>query len=198
MKYAEHLEKWKDCKACDLCKTRKRVVLLRGKIPCQVLFIGEAPGESEQALGQPFIGPAGKLADQIIAEAEEKAGVDLKKAFTNVVACWPKVTEEDLASTKEEDIYAGKTRAPTTKEMNSCSSRLLESIKMTKPTLIVTFGEPSRKHLTKLSSQNLVKQRLLHLVHPAFILTRLQKSNQQEFAIRQSIVRLSNVFIQEF
>lgn len=42
--YQSHVAKWRDCTACDLHRTRGRVVLAKGKIPCDVLFVGEAPG----------------------------------------------------------------------------------------------------------------------------------------------------------
>jgi uracil-DNA glycosylase len=44
-------------------------VLAKGKLPCDVLFVGEAPGESEDVTGTPFIGPAGRLLDEMIANA---------------------------------------------------------------------------------------------------------------------------------
>jgi uracil-DNA glycosylase len=63
-----HKERWKDGCGAEIC-SRSRRVFSRGKIPCHVLLIGEAPGESENVLGVPFIGPAGKLLDRIVKEA---------------------------------------------------------------------------------------------------------------------------------
>ena len=85
--YQRHKAKWKDCNGCELARQRKRVVLVRGYLPCQVLFIGEAPGSSEDLLGKPFIGPAGKLFDRILAESLPQG---CRFALTNLVGCFPR------------------------------------------------------------------------------------------------------------
>jgi len=104
LKYKQHREKWNDCEKCELCNQRGSVVLARGKIPCDLLFIGEAPGQSEDVLGVPFVGPAGKLLDSIIdqatltgrAEYSPGSGKPVPNenfpriAFTNLVSCIPK------------------------------------------------------------------------------------------------------------
>ena len=61
--FQQHREKWRDCQSCLLNKCRNRVVMARGKLPSPILFIGEAPGESENVVGLPFVGPAGRLLD---------------------------------------------------------------------------------------------------------------------------------------
>ena len=43
-RYMKHKEKWINCTRCELCENRKKVCLLRGKVPCDMLFVGEAPG----------------------------------------------------------------------------------------------------------------------------------------------------------
>lgn len=52
--YQLHVNRWKDCELCSLCEGRKRVVLSRGTVPADVLFIGEAPWVSEDTIGKPF------------------------------------------------------------------------------------------------------------------------------------------------
>lgn len=84
--YQRLVEDWKDCQRCPLCTTRKRVVFTRGTIPCRVLFVGEAPGDSEDVIGQPFVGPAGILLNQIIRRAHV---ADIPHAFFNLVGCRP-------------------------------------------------------------------------------------------------------------
>jgi DNA polymerase len=73
-RWSEHVERWKDCMACGLCRQRYRICLGRGTVPCDVLFIGEAPGAVENAQGLPFVGPAGQLLDHS-ARAAYRGGV---------------------------------------------------------------------------------------------------------------------------
>lgn len=86
-RWKRHKLKWSKCRECELCETRKQVVLASGSLPCDVLFVGEAPGVSENNLGTPFIGPAGKLLRAQI-EAAGMTG-SYKTAFTNLIACIP-------------------------------------------------------------------------------------------------------------
>ncbi|MCL2627372.1 MAG: uracil-DNA glycosylase, partial [Oscillospiraceae bacterium] len=54
------------CEKCELHKTRTNVVFGVGNINSEVLFIGEGPGENEDLQGQPFVGRAGKLLDEML------------------------------------------------------------------------------------------------------------------------------------
>lgn len=69
--WQRHAEKWRDCHLCDLCSQRDRIVLAKGDVPCDLLIIGEAPGESENVTGLPFTGPAGHLLGKIVASATD-------------------------------------------------------------------------------------------------------------------------------
>ncbi len=85
--YKQHVIDWKECRRCALCETRTRTVLCRGNVPAQVVFIGEAPGASEDVKGTPFFGPAGHLLNHII----ERAGlVETPTCITNLLGCIPK------------------------------------------------------------------------------------------------------------
>ena len=55
------------CRACGLCEGRRQTVFGVGGTQAQWLVVGEAPGEQEDRLGEPFVGPAGKLLDQMLA-----------------------------------------------------------------------------------------------------------------------------------
>ena len=55
------------CRACPLCETRTQVVFGVGDPHAEVLFIGEAPGANEDKQGEPFVGRAGKLLDDMLA-----------------------------------------------------------------------------------------------------------------------------------
>ena len=53
------------CTRCDLCQTRHNVVFGVGNTSADVMFVGEGPGEQEDLQGLPFVGPAGKLLDDM-------------------------------------------------------------------------------------------------------------------------------------
>jgi uracil-DNA glycosylase len=75
-------EEARDCRACDLWKFGTQTVFGEGLPGSQIMFVGEQPGNQEDLEGKPFVGPAGKLLDEALAEA----GIDRKKAYvTNAV-----------------------------------------------------------------------------------------------------------------
>lgn len=161
--FQKHVAKWSSCQRCHLCKTRKKVVLCRGALPCDVLFVGEAPGESEDVIGLPFIGPAGKLLDYIIKLGLKDSGLSF--ALTNIVACIPR--EED--STK-------KATEPSPEEIRSCAPRLQEFIDMAHPRLIVAVGKVAGSWLDKKMYPKLYEiprdVDVVEIEHPASILRR--------------------------
>lgn len=169
MKYSEHKAKWKDCQLCPLGKTRTRIVLARGTVPCKVLFIGEAPGASEDSHGVPFIGPAGHLLDRIIKEALPPFTTF---ALTNLVACIPLGDD------------GNKTAEPSKESITACQDRLWEFVEMCQPELVVLVGTLSKKHFGT-SDQWATTD----IIHPAAIL-RMDVS-QKGLAIQRSIVRIS-------
>ena len=83
------------CPLCKLSRTRKNAVPGEGQVLAKIMFIGEAPGKSEDLKGKPFVGAAGRILDQ----AMENAGIKRSEVFiTNVVKCRPpgnRVPEED-------------------------------------------------------------------------------------------------------
>lgn len=142
--YQEHVRKWSACRKCQLCDRRQRVVLARGTVPADVVLVGEAPGKSENALGLPFVGPAGKLLDQILQRAIPE-GVGY--ALTNLVCCLPLYPEEG-----EETAGRLVLGVPDDPEVQACSDRLQEFIRIAQPKLIVCIGKTatdwlnSKKH----------------------------------------------------
>lgn len=132
--FKQHRERWKSCTECTLCERRKKVVLARGTVPCDVLFIEEAPGQSEDVLGVPFVGPAGQLLDGIIEQSDlPQSG--LTWAFTNLVACIPK----DETNTK--------TAEPAKEHMDACFKRLKEFVRLCKPRVIINVGKLSKQYI---------------------------------------------------
>src|ERR1700693_732569 len=70
------------CKACDLWKTGTQTVFGEGSPHASIMFVGEQPGDREDLAGQPFVGPAGKLLDQALAQV----GIDCRNVYvTHVV-----------------------------------------------------------------------------------------------------------------
>lgn len=98
--YQKHKNKWSDCTRCHLCRGRQHVVLCRGKIPCDILLAGEAPGVSEDVIGIPFTGPAGHLLEQMITRAWDG---QFDYCITNVVGCLPLVTSPVVVNAKTEE-----------------------------------------------------------------------------------------------
>lgn len=155
--YQQHVAKWSSCTACALCERRKKVVLVRGKLPSDVLFIGEAPGQSEDVLGVPFVGPAGQLLDEIIEDAVEHSELlePPRMAWTNLVACIPK----DDSNTKVSE--------PPLDAIEVCSGRLKEIVAIANPRLIVMVGKLSEKYV---KPTEVHRRRYVGIVHPAAIL----------------------------
>lgn len=146
--WQHHRGNWIACRRCGLCETRRNVVLARGSVPCDVLFIGEAPGFNEDTVGKPFVGPAGReVLDVAIRDAWELAGVKevasdengdevlvpFTYALTNIIACIPKDDEEN------------KTSEPPGFAVEACRPRLIEFIRLCKPRGIVLLGKHARE-----------------------------------------------------
>lgn len=157
--YQRHVERYRDCRGCELCRTRERVVFPRGAVPADIVMVGEAPGESENILGQPFVGPAGQLLDGIVAEALVP---DVRVAFTNLVLCIPYSPDG-----------VGKTEEPDADHVIACKGRLEEFLWMARPRLVVAVGACAKKWLAQ-GYKHCVKipdgARLIDIVHPAAVL----------------------------
>jgi uracil-DNA glycosylase family 4 len=134
--YQKHCARWRDGCGSEHCPKATRKVFARGRLPCDVLFVGEAPAESEDTCGSPFVGKAGHLLDQIIAAA---LGPDpsVSWAFTNVVACIPRGDD------------GKKFREPDVDQMESCQPRLTELVALADPRLVVCVGKVAREWLQR-------------------------------------------------
>lgn len=125
-------EDWRDCTRCHLSTWRKSVVMLRGDVPAQVLFVAEAPAHSEDAIGVPLVGPAGHIFDDIVAEAVPE-GVTWCAA--NVVGCM------------STDETGRKVHKPDDLAVQKCSPRLVEIVRVVEPKLIVCMGDVPQHYL---------------------------------------------------
>jgi DNA polymerase len=122
----EFILQCRQCTKCGLAQTRKNVVVGVGPVPCDLMLIGEAPGENEDLQGEPFVGKAGQLLDQILASA----GFDRKQNIyiANTIKCRPP-----------------ENRNPALEEIESCSEWLKEQITLVAPKLVIFCGAVSMK-----------------------------------------------------
>lgn len=167
--FQRHKKKWSNCTRCPLCEKRTHVVLSRGKIPSPILFIGEAPGESEDALGVPFCGPAGALLDHIIEQAIPS---HLSYALTNLVACIPLGEDGD------------KTAEPPKEAIEECSERLQEFLILCKPKLVVLVGKLAEKHADCGDIPS------VGILHPAYILR--SSITVRDLEVQNCILKISD------
>jgi len=159
---------WKDCTRCPLHKGRCQVVFLRGQIPAKVMYVGEAPGDSEDAMGAPFKGPAGHLLDRIVRRALVMAfgtaDSPPRMAYGNLVGCFPRAAKEDPDSRSHE---------PPDEAIVACGPRLRELVRICDPSLLVTVGSLARDWLDPKLKNGIKLHRLITqvgIVHPASIL----------------------------
>ncbi len=182
-RWRKHLAEWSDCQRCPLKDNRQHVVLGRGRLPCDVLFIGEAPGISEDSLGVPFVGPAGLLLDNDKAPVGiiQKAGlgeIGLRVCFANLLGCLPLSNDEGRKEPDDDDI-------------RTCSPRLLELVEMASPKLIVCVGALARDWLDpKLLGSIKVDRDIqrVHIDHPARIIR--APWAQRSFMVQRAVVTL--------
>lgn len=140
-RYQAHVEKWKDCRACKLCDSRSQIVPFGGDVPCDVLFLGEAPGSSEDSLGEPFIGPAGDVLKEEIKKAIKVNGLDsqvpkLRLGFTNLVLCYPR-----------DETGVKNYRNPSAQEIEACFGRLCEIVHICNPKVVALVGKLAQKRI---------------------------------------------------
>ncbi len=179
--WLQHVEIWQGCQRCPLAKQRSNICLARGTLPCDVLFIGEAPGISEDAIGQPFVGPAGNRLDQIIERsfaAFNNRDLDdpvrgITYALTNLVACFPR------------EAKAEGDHKPQSGEILECRPRLIEFINIARPRLIVCVGGLSTAYV---NHNDTIK--CIDITHPAAIMR--MPLAQQTMAMQKCIVVLRN------
>jgi uracil-DNA glycosylase family 4 len=110
-----------DCRACGLCRQRKQAVFGVGAEAGPWLFVGEGPGADEDEQGEPFVGQAGRLLDNMLAAIGCRRGHDTYIA--NVVKCRPPGN-----------------RTPTAEEAAACAPFLDRQIELVAPKLIVALG----------------------------------------------------------
>jgi DNA polymerase len=123
-----------ECRACPLWKNATQTVFGEGPPEADLLFVGEQPGDREDRVGRPFVGPAGLMLDRALAEA----GVDRKRAYvTNAVKHFKFEQRGKLRLHKR----------PTASEISVCRRWLFGEIEILQPRLIVALGATAAQSL---------------------------------------------------
>lgn len=128
----DHCEAINNCQLCELGATRNKFVYGVGNPQAKLMFIGEAPGAEEDRRGEPFVGRAGQLLDQILL-AIKFTRQDIYIA--NILKCRPP-----------------NNRDPLPEEMNKCTPYLNEQIRIIQPKLICLLGRIAAQALLKTST----------------------------------------------
>ncbi len=157
----------KDCTRCRLCETRTQTVFGVGAAHSPLMVVGEGPGADEDAQGEPFVGRAGKLLDEMLrAIGRSRKATEPDKAvfIANVVKCRPPAN-----------------RDPAEDEAESCRPYLEQQLRLVQPKLIVALGRVAAQRLL-VTDAALAKLRgtlhtwgpegtpLLVTYHPAYLL----------------------------
>ena len=118
------------CVRCGLCQTRHNVVFGVGNESADVMFVGEGPGEQEDLKGEPFVGAAGQLLDDMLSI------IDLDRKtncfIANIVKCRPP-----------------QNRDPPETEQDACIGYLRSQVSLVKPKIIVCLGRIAAKRLIR-------------------------------------------------
>ena len=148
-----------DCTRCGLSRGRKNIVFGVGNPKADIMFIGEGPGADEDEQGEPFVGRAGQLLNNMIAAM----GLRREDVYiANVVKCRPP-----------------QNRAPERDEIETCSPFLMRQVDVIRPKIIVALGATAAKTLLGISdSMASLRGRLYDFrgtklavtYHPAFLL----------------------------
>ena len=117
-----------DCTRCKLCKTRTNTVFGVGNDQADLMVVGEGPGADEDASGEPFVGRAGKLLDEMLKSIDRARSRNV--FIANVVKCRPPGN-----------------RDPEPEEVQACRSYLDQQIAHVKPRLIVALGRVAAQRL---------------------------------------------------
>lgn len=151
------------CTACGLCQSRTRTVSGVGDQNADWLYIGEGPGAQEDLTGEPFVGQAGKLLDNMLTAIDLKRGRSV--FITNIVKCRPPGNRE-----------------PRPDEARCCEPYLARQIELIRPKLIIALGKVAVQNLLPTDASLASLRGRLHrhsgipvivTYHPAYLLRTL-------------------------
>ncbi len=117
----------RSCSACALCQGRNHVVFGVGNRNAQIMVVGEGPGQQEDLQGEPFVGAAGKLLDDMLSIID----LDRSKCYiANIVKCRPP-----------------QNRDPKDEEQDACIEYLYNQIALVRPKILVCLGRIAAKRM---------------------------------------------------
>ena len=139
------------CPLCKLSRSRKNAVPGEGQLSAKIMFIGEAPGRSEDEKGRPFVGAAGRILDELL----KKAGIERSEVFiTNIVKCRPP-----------------NNRVPKEDELTACRPYLDRQIALIKPKVICILGRTAYSSLLGGSSITANRGKIVERAGQKYFLT---------------------------
>lgn len=150
---------------CDTCPFKTKRIGSKGPVDSPFVIVGESPGGRELALGKPFMGPSGKMLDEVLAEAG-LAGTGITPYVTNALSCYP--------AKKDIPIMKGAAHA--------CQGRLLNEIQAHPRKVILCLGAAASWSVTgnydlkitrdrgKVLPSPLASDGIVLAVHPAFLM----------------------------
>ena len=148
-----------DCTRCRLSKGRKQIVFGVGNIDADIMFVGEGPGADEDEQGEPFVGRAGQLLNNMITAM----GIRREDVYiANVVKCRPPGN-----------------RTPERDECDTCGPFLMQQIETVKPKIVVALGAVAAKYLLGINDSmtnlrgriyDFKDTKLAVTYHPAYLL----------------------------
>ena len=188
-------QKCESCKACPLAKTRNNVVFSDGNpSTAKIVFIGEAPGEVEDELGMPFVGRAGQLMNEFLAEAGISRENDIY--MINTVKCRPP-----------------ENRVPTDEEKAACRKFLDAQIDIIKPEAIVLCGATALKSFVELDKKQTISKvrgkwmtvtvdgveyKAITIFHPSYLLrNRSMEEGSPRRLMQQDLAVIKNTILND-
>jgi len=128
-------EEARQCRRCSLWQQARQMVFGEGPLDAEAVLVGEAPGDREDVLGQPFVGPAGHLLDRAL----EDVGLERKSLYlTNAV----KHFKFELRGKRR--IH----QSPAVSEIKACRFWLEAELALVKPKVVVALGSVAARGLT--------------------------------------------------
>lgn len=177
-RYRKLIQEIKRCKKCPLYRNRRNPVPGAGPINARLMIIGEAPGEKEDLIGLPFVGPSGQKLTLWLKEI----GISRDDVYiTNIVKCRPPHNRE-----------------PTIEEEMACRPYLERQLEMIRPEIMLLLGnvalgaiKGSRGGITKLRGKifDYGDIKVLPTFHPSYILSNPNKENliREDFAVLKGL-----------
>lgn len=156
--WESHRDKWIDGCGSNLCPGATHVCLANGQVPCDVLFVGEAPSVGADVIGKPFIGESGYTFQKMVAAAMPDT---IRRVYTNVVGCIPRNPGPGKAVTQ-----------PPAEAILACRPRLQEFIALCNPKLILAVGRVAVSALAEMQAEEMFPTTIpvVYVTHPSHIM----------------------------